>query len=149
MQLLPVFHPCFPHCTKFTAKQQKNLMADVQHGPFSEKLSFRSDVSPSRQSAWCPSSSTTLDPVFFQLNWAHRAQDDSSAKPSYPVQSHRDRGQTSWLRRIKWVEPCNQLGGRGKPCLSPFHVEMMPYLLLSFFLVFRCNLTLSSLKLTQ
>lgn len=143
MQFLPVFHPCFSTLYKVYCKATKKPHCWCATRPFFEKLSFQSDVIPARLSARCPSVRPSvclfyhfgMDPVFFQPNWAQTAQGDSSAERSHPVQSHRDRGQTSWLRRIKWVEPCYQLGGRGRLCLSPVDVKMMthPLCFLFFF----------------
>lgn len=126
MQLLPAFHPCFSTLYKVYCKatKKKNLIADVQHGPFSRNSAFNPTWVQHRLSAWCPSVRLFyhfgMDPVFFQLSWAQTVLGDSSAERSYPVQSHRDRGQTGWSRRIKWVEPCYQLGRRGSLCLSLF-----------------------------
>lgn len=110
---------------------------------FFEKLSFQSDVIPARLSAWCPSVRPSvclfyhfgMNPVFFQPQLSTNGTEVTAAERRHPIQSHRDRGQTSWLRRTKWVEPCYQLGGRGRLCLSPVDVKMMthPLCFLFFF----------------
>lgn len=153
MQFLPVFHPCFPHCTKFTAKQQKNLIADVQHGPFfrETRLSMRCDSIPSVRVVSVLFPHFGLDPVFFpaQLSTMSTGWQQRWAEPSRPV--------SPWSRPNQLIKTDKASGtvlpaGRWTRKALSLSIQCWWCHILFFFffnLVFRCNLTLSSLKLTH